>query len=266
MAGHSGLLIAGLDVGAKNVHAVLIRNGDVVARATVLSGFDHEESAARGLAELARIAAIPIEEVRTVAATGAGRNSLSSASHRPSEIAADGRGAVDLYPKARTVVDVGADVARVLRLDAAGRVVDFATNERCAAGAGAFVEAMSRALDMSLDEFALASLASTRSIAMNAQCTVFAESEVVSLIHANTPASDIAKAVHDAMAARVAALVRRVGVEDPVVLAGGVSLNAGFAKSLSEVLGGVDLYIPADAEFMGAQGAALLAWDAAGED
>jgi benzoyl-CoA reductase subunit D len=101
---------------------------------------------------------------------------------------------------------------------------------------------------------------------MNAQCTVFAESEVVSLIHANTPASDIAKAVHDAMAARVAALVRRVGVEDPVVLAGGVSLNAGFAKSLSEVLGGVDLYIPADAEFMGAQGAALLAWDAAGED
>ena len=127
---------------------------------------------------------------------------------------------------------MGADEARAIKLSPEGKVIDFAINEKCAAGAGAFVEAMSRALDMPLDDFASVSLESTQTIPMNAQCTVFAESEVVSLIHANTPPADIARAVHDAMASRVSAMVRRIGVEDPVVLGGGAALNVGFVKSL----------------------------------
>jgi len=125
------------------------------------------------------------------------------------------------------------------------------------------VEAMSRALEMPLDSFAEASLHSTQVIPMNAQCTVFAESEVVSLIHANTPPSDIARAVHDAMASRVSTMVRRIGVEDPVMLGGGAALNMGFVNSLSEALGGVEIEVPADAPYLGAHGAALIAWDAA---
>jgi predicted CoA-substrate-specific enzyme activase len=257
------VLVAGIDVGAKNVHTVLIRDGDLVARAVVASGFDHAESAERGLTEAARIAGARREDIELVAATGAGRKALPFAAEQPTEIAADARGAFDLFPQARTVIDVGADEARAIRLGEDGRVVDFAINEKCAAGAGAFVEAMSRALEMPLDGFAKASLDSTEVIPMNAQCTVFAESEVVSLIHANNPPADIARAVHDAMAGRVATMVRRVGVEDPVVLGGGAALNVGFVKSLAEALGGVDVYVLADAEYLGAHGAALIAWEAA---
>lgn len=258
------MIVAGIDVGAKNVHAVLLEDGRVVAKVSVPSGFDHEESAERGLSEAARIAGIDRDAITTIAATGAGRKALAVARQQPTEVAADGRGAAALRPGARTVVDVGADEARAIRLTPQGKVVDFAINEKCAAGAGAFVEAMSRALDMPLDDFSRASLGSTQAIPMNAQCTVFAESEVVSLIHANTPPADIARAVHDAMASRVSAMVRRIGVEDPVVLGGGAALNVGFVKSLSEALGGVDVEVLPDPEYIGALGAALIAWEAGG--
>jgi benzoyl-CoA reductase subunit D len=176
------MLVAGIDAGAKNVHVVLIGDGEVVALAAVPSGFDHEESAGRGLATACGLAGVELSAVARIAATGSGRKALAFAADQPTEIAAGGRGASALYPGARTVVDVGADEARAIRLGPAGNVVDFAINEKCAAGAGAFVEAMSRALEMPLDAFAKASLNSTEVIPMNAQCTVFAESEVVSLI------------------------------------------------------------------------------------
>jgi benzoyl-CoA reductase subunit D len=260
---HNQMLTAGIDIGAKNVHAVLIRDGELAARAMVFSGFDQRESAERGLAQAVALVGLRTEDVDLVAATGAGRKALSSAGRRPTEVSADARGAFALYPGARTVIDVGADEARALRLGEGGRVLDFAINEKCAAGAGAFVEAMSRAMDMTLEAFGRISLESTETIPMNAQCTVFAESEVVSLIHANTPAADIARAVHDAMASRVSAMVRRIGVDEPVVLGGGAALNIGFVRSLSDALGGVDIHVLADAEYLGAHGAALIAWDAA---
>jgi benzoyl-CoA reductase subunit D len=253
------MLVAGLDVGAKNVHAVLMNDGEVVARATVSSGFDHEESAEQGLREAAAVAGVERGDIAAIAATGAGRKALGFAGQKPTEIAADARGAAHLFPEARTVVDVGADEARAIRLAANGKVVDFAINEKCAAGAGSFVEAMSRALEMPLAEFAKVSLESTQTIPMNAQCTVFAESEVVSLIHANTASADIAKAVHDAMASRVSTMVRRVGVDDPIVLGGGAALNVGFVTALSNALGGAEIHVLPDAEYLGALGAALIA-------
>jgi benzoyl-CoA reductase subunit D len=255
------MIVAGIDVGAKNVHAVLIKEGRVLAKATVASGFDQEESAERGLQEAAKVAGIERGAIAAIAATGAGRKALPFAGQQPTEVAADGRGAAASRPGARTVIDVGADEARAIKLSPEGKVIDFAINEKCAAGAGAFVEAMSRALDMPLADFATSSLESTQSIPMNAQCTVFAESEVVSLIHANTPPADIARAVHDAMASRVSAMVRRVGVDDPVVLGGGAALNAGFVKALSAALGGVNVEVLPDAEYLGALGAALIAWE-----
>jgi predicted CoA-substrate-specific enzyme activase len=258
------MLVAGIDVGAKNVHVVLMEHGRVVARTAVPSGFDHEESAVRGLSEATTLVGVSRAEIEQIAATGAGRKALPFASHQPTEIAADARGAAALAPGARTVVDVGADEARAIRLNEGGRVVDFAINEKCAAGAGAFVEAMSRALDMPLAEFSRVSLDSTETIPMNDQCTVFAESEVVSLIHANTAPADIARAVHDSMASRISTMVRRVGVEDPVVLGGGVALNVGFVKSLSQALGGVEIKVLPDAEYLGAMGAALIASEASG--
>jgi predicted CoA-substrate-specific enzyme activase len=257
------LIVAGIDVGSKNVHTVLLEEGRVLGRAAVSSGFDQQESAEEGLKAAARDAGIELAAVAFIAATGAGRKALAFARAQPTEIAADARGALELLPGARTIIDVGADEARAIRVDVAGKVVDFAINEKCAAGAGAFVEAMSRALEMDLDEFARSSLESRQTIPMNAQCTVFAESEVVSLIHANTAPADIARAVHDAMASRVSTMVRRVGIIEPVGLAGGAGKNIGFVKSLAQALGNVDVYVPADCEYLGAHGAALIAWEMA---
>src|SRR5574340_426217 len=143
------------------------------------------------------------DQVGRVVATGAGRKQVKFANEDITEVSAGAMGAVFMCPSSKTVIDVGAEEGRGIKADPAGKVVDFAGNEKCAAGAGAFAESMSRALQLSLKEFGEASLRSDKTIPMNAQCTVFAESEVVSLIHSSTPKEDIAKSVLDAVASRV---------------------------------------------------------------
>ena len=137
-------------------------------------------------------------------------------------------------------------------------VMDFALNEKCAAGAGAFTEAMSRALEVSVEELGQMSLRSEKATPMNAQCAVFAESEVVSLLHNKTPKEDISRAVHDAIASRIVSLARKVGFEPDVVFIGGVAHNAGFVDSLERALE-CKVTIPEHPEYVGAYGAALAA-------
>lgn len=259
------MIVAGIDVGSKNVKIVALRDGEVAARVDVSSGFDQEESARVGLEKAAAEVGIGFDGFDFVAATGVGRKAVAFASHMLTEVAADARGAAALDPDARTIIDVGADEARAIRIDENGKVLDFAVNEKCAAGAGAFVEAMSRALEVSLKKFGEISLESTESIPMNAQCTVFAESEVVSLIHSNTAQKDIARAVHDAMAGRVSAMVRRAGLQGAVVIGGGVAHNVGFVKALKDTLDLAELRVLPHPEYLGAFGAALVAADKAAE-
>ena len=253
------MIVAGIDVGSKNTHVVVLKHGEVAARVAVPSGFEQEEAARGGVAAAAAAAGITVSDIDYMVATGVGRKAIPFAQHLVTEVAADARGAHALVPEVRTIIDVGADEALAIRVDAAGKVVDFAANEKCAAGAGAFVEAMSRALEVSLTRFGEISLESTKSIPMNAQCTVFAESEVVSLIHSNTSEKDIAKAVHDAMAGRVSAMVRRAGLEEVVVIGGGVAYNVGFVKALEDTLGVRELRVVPNPEYLGSYGAALIA-------
>jgi predicted CoA-substrate-specific enzyme activase len=259
------MVTAGIDVGSKNIQIVVLNGADVAARVSVASGFEQEESARQGIEEAAAAAGVKVEEIGSIVATGVGRKAIPFAHHQVTEVAADARGACTLFPAARTVIDVGADEARAIRVDANGKVLDFAVNEKCAAGAGAFVEAMSRALEVSLVKFGEISLESTESIPMNAQCTVFAESEVVSLIHSNTSQKDIARSVHDAMAGRVSAMARRAGLDNEVVIAGGVAHNVGFVKALEDTLGVGELHVLPEPEYVGAYGAALIAAERAGE-
>jgi len=156
------------------------------------------------------------------------------------------------------VIDVGAEEGRAVKVGADGRVVDFVVNEKCAAGSGTFFEVISRMLEMSLEDFGKASLESDRGIPMNAHCTVFAEAEVVGLIHAGQEEKDISKAVHDAVADRIVSMVRRIGLETPVALIGGVSLNVGFVTALNRELE-TEIRVPPEPEYVGALGAALLA-------
>jgi benzoyl-CoA reductase subunit D len=175
-----------------------------------------------------------------------------------SMVGCDSLGAVYVHPAARSVIDVGAEEGRGMRCDETGKILDFEVNEKCAAGAGAFTEAMSRALEVKLEELGPLSLEADEEVPMNAQCTVFAESEVVTMVHNNISKANMAKAVHDAMASRITSMVRKIGFNEDVVLIGGVARNVGFVSSLNSDLE-LEVIVPEDPEFVGALGAALAA-------
>ncbi|MEJ5378340.1 MAG: acyl-CoA dehydratase activase [bacterium] len=252
------MITAGVDCGAKSVKVVVLGENKILGWSLVLAGGDTSAAVEKAFAEALELARVSRERVQKVVATGCGKLQVSFHQDSVTEVSADARGAVYLFPQARTVIDVGAEEARALRTDSQGRLVDFVINDRCAAGAGVFLETMARALELTLEEMGSLALEATEKVCINAQCTVFAESEVVSLVHANTPKPDMARAVHDAIAERIASMVRRVGVEPEVVLVGGVGRNVGVVKALSNLLG-VTVRVPDQPELVGALGAAILA-------
>lgn len=252
------MITAGIDMGAKTIKVVILRENEILAQSIALGGFDQRSSAVQALSEALQKAVLSREHIEHITVTGAGRKDVPFANDDVTEVGADAKGTVFLFPSARTVIDVGAEEGRGMRCDGSGKVIDFAINEKCAAGAGAFTEAMARALEVKIEEFGALALKSQKTIPMNAQCAIFAESEVVSLIHAKTPKEDIAKAVHDAIASRIVSMVRRIGIEKDVALIGGLAKNIGFVVSLKKELN-TELLIPKDPEFVGALGAALIA-------
>lgn len=259
------MITAGIDMGAKYIKVVILDDGNIIGKAAKATGFEQAESAAECLANACTEAGIERSKIVHLTSTGAGRKAVPDADSDITEVGADAKGALKLVSEARTVVDVGAEEGRGIKINADGKVLDFAVNEKCAAGAGSFAESMSRALEVTLEEFGLLSLQSTKSIPMNAQCTVFAESEVVSLMHSDTSKEDISRAVHDAIASRVASMVRRVGLEQKVALIGGVAYNPGFVNSLKNSLD-CELIVPADSEYVGALGAAIIAGERNGSN
>jgi len=252
------MITAGIDMGSKFVKVVILKDGVVQGKSNDATGFEPTAAAARCLEAVANASGIEASAIDHITATGAGRKAAPGAHSDITDVGAAAKAVVSMYPGARTVIDIGAEEGRGIKVSADGKVVDFAVNEKCAAGAGAFAEAMSRALEVSLEEFGQLALKSDASIPMNAQCAVFAESEVVSLVHAKTPKQDISRAVHDAIASRIVSMVRRVGIEQEIVLVGGLSHNPGFVDALNRGLEAT-VSIPVDPEYIGALGAALVA-------
>jgi benzoyl-CoA reductase subunit D len=252
------MITAGIDMGAKTIKVVVLDNGEMAGKGMVVAGFDNRASAEAAFTAALVDAGLSLEDIEGVVATGAGRKSAPYAEREVSEVGCDVRGAISRYPNARTVIDVGAEEGRAIRCNDQGKVLDFALNEKCAAGAGAFTEAMSRALEVETESLGAMSLESGNAVPMNAQCAVFAESEVVSLLHAKTPKEDIARAVHDAIASRIVSLARKVGFEPEIVLVGGVAHNIGFVDSLKRALE-CDVTVPDDPDYFGAYGAAIAA-------
>jgi benzoyl-CoA reductase subunit D len=252
------MITAGMDMGSKYVKVVILKDGVIQSKAIGATGFEPVAAAEKCLEQAAADSGIEISALDHITSTGAGRKAAPNVNSDVTDVSAAARGIVHLLENIQTVIDIGAEEGRGIKIEADGKVVDFAVNEKCAAGAGAFAEAMSRALEVSLEEFGQLSLKSDKTIPMNAQCAVFAESEVVSLVHAKTPKHDIAKAVHDAIASRIVSMVRRVGINKDVALVGGVSHNPGFVDALSRGLE-TEVIVPKDPEYVGALGAAIIA-------
>lgn len=253
------MITAGIDCGAKNTNTVILKDGQVIGKGSVLTGFDQEKAVAESLEKALQAAGVSRDDVNKIGGTGSGKNSIKMADTSVNDIKAMAKAAHYFFPNSRTVTDVGAEEGRAAKIDEKGSIVDFAINEKCAAGAGAFIEAMGRALETPLEEMGPLALKSDKEIPMNAQCAIFAESEVVGLIHAKTQKPDISKAIHDAMASRIVSMIRRVGVNGDVAMIGGVGYNPGFVESMRRELKLDKIYIPDDPEYGAAVGAAVVA-------
>jgi benzoyl-CoA reductase subunit D len=253
------MITAGIDCGAKNTKTVILKDGEIIGRASVPTGFEQSTAVTECLELALKNAGVSRDQLRQIGGTGSAAKSIEEANVKVNAMKAMAMAAKYFFPGARTVVDVGAEESRAVKCDEKGKVVDFAVNEKCAAGAGAFLDAMARALETPVEQLGALALSSSKAIPMNAQCAIFAESEVVGLIHAKTDKKDVSKAIHDAMASRIASMIRRVGVNPDVVILGGVARNIGFLAALKIALGVDEVHVPETPEFGAAAGAAFIA-------
>ncbi len=253
------MIVAGIDCGAKNSKTVIMKDTEILGKGMAMTGFDQGAAVKESLMLALEDAGVGMDELEGIGGTGAGMDDIKEAGVKVNEIKAMARAANFLFPDARTVTDVGAEMGRAAKIDEKGNVVDFAINEKCAAGAGAFIEAMARALETDVTEMGPMANKSDKALAMNAQCAIFAESEVVGLIHAKTKREDISRAIHDAMASRIVSMIRKIGVNRDIAMIGGVGLNPGFVESMRRELNVDRIYVPEDPAFSAAVGAALVA-------
>jgi predicted CoA-substrate-specific enzyme activase len=252
-------VVAGIDVGALSTEAVLLdEQARLLGYGLVYTGASTVRAAESAYASALAQAGLTASDVAVVVSTGYGRARVPFAASQVTEITAHARGAHHLFPGLRTVIDVGGQDAKAIRLGERGRVLDFAMNDKCAAGTGRFLEVMARALEIDLDEMGRLSLQARSPVSVSSTCTVFAESEVVSLIAQGHPQDEIIAGLHNAIADRVASLVQRVGLAEPVAMTGGVAKNAGVVRALEGKLG-VRLLVPPEPQIVGALGAALIA-------
>jgi benzoyl-CoA reductase subunit D len=253
------MITAGIDCGAKNTKTIILKDGRIIGKGLVPTGFDQEKAVEDSLEQAAKNAGISKDDLQKIYGTGSGSKAVKMADDTVNEIKAMAKGANFFFPSARTVVDVGAEEGRAAKIDEKGNPMDFAINEKCAAGAGTFIEVMARALDVTIEEMGLLCLESDKEIPINAQCVIFAESEVVGLIHSKTEKSDISKAIHDSMASRIVSIIRRIGVNEDIVMVGGVGYNPGFMSAMKKELKVNNIYIPDEPEYGTAVGTAVVA-------
>ncbi|KPK94435.1 MAG: 2-hydroxyglutaryl-CoA dehydratase [Deltaproteobacteria bacterium SM23_61] len=252
------MIVAGMDIGSITTETVLLRDGEIFTSVILPTGANSRMAAERSLSAALEKAGVIQEELAAIVTTGYGRASFAGATKMITEITCHARGAFFVHPRTRTVIDIGGQDSKVIRLDSQGRNVDFQMNDKCAAGTGRFLEVMAHALEVKVEDLGRLSQGAPRTIKISSMCTVFAESEVVSLIAEGQPKEVIIRGLHDSIADRILGMVNRVGVEEEVTLTGGVAKNEGVARALGDRLG-VALYIPPEPQIIGALGAALLA-------
>ncbi len=252
------MLTIGIDVGSITTKAAAVRDGELLWDRVTATGYNAEDAGARIFAQALAELGLAAGDVRAVVATGYGRNSVRVARRAVTEITCHAAGAVFLNPRVRSIIDIGGQDSKVIVLDAGGRVRDFAMNDKCAAGTGRFLEVMARALDVHLESFGDFASRADRPAAISSLCTVFAESEVISLIAKGESRENIIAGIHDSIGARVMAMGARLQMAEPVMMTGGVARNSGVVRAL-EKKSGLGIEVSPKAQVTGAIGAALIA-------
>lgn len=251
--------VMGIDSGSTSTNAVIMdQNKNIRAFAVVRTGAKSGDSAHKVYGKVLNLAGLEPKDISWIVSTGYGRVSIPFADENITEISCHGKGAHYFNPNIQTILDIGGQDSKAIRLSPEGDVKDFVMNDKCAAGTGRFLEMIARTLEVSLDELGTIALTSTENIEITSMCSVFAESEVISLIANNREKADIANGVCHAIANKAYGLLRRVGMAPEFMMTGGVAKNPGVVRAVEEKIGH-KLYICQEPEIVGAAGAALYA-------
>jgi predicted CoA-substrate-specific enzyme activase len=255
-------IFAGVDVGSLGTKAVVFQDNKIIGTSIIRTGIDTVENGETSLKLALEDAGAKWDDLSYIVGTGYGRISAPYANKTITEITCHGRGAHYIHPNTRTIIDMGGQDCKAIRLDENGNVTDFAMNDKCAAGTGRFLEVMANVFKLTLDELSVLSLESTHVVPISSTCTVFAESETVSLLARGEKPANIIIGIYHAIANRINGMFSRVGIEDDVFFSGGVAKNLGMRNALQEVLGYKIVDSSVDPQLAGALGAAVLAQSA----
>jgi len=248
---------AGIDIGSAFIKAAIV-SGELLAYHVLPSGGNYKLTADEALKGTLAKANLSTGDIAYVVATGYGAANVSLASETITEVACQARGVAYFFPSVRTVIDIGGQYTRVIKVDDRGKATAFMLSEKCASGSGRFLQVIARVLHITLDEIGPLSLESRERVEFNTGCAVFAESEAISRIAEGAAKEDILAGVHRAMAAKTLNLVERVGLEEDCALIGGGAKDIGLVKSIEEALG-LSVRVPEEPQMVSALGAALLA-------
>ncbi len=252
----------GCDVGSTYTKCVIIdESGKMVANTTIRSKINAEQSAKEALEKtIAQVEGLKsIDDLAYLIGTGYGRNKVPQAAENISEISCHAMGVHVTNPEVKAIIDIGGQDVKGISVDEDGTVRDFAMNDKCAAGTGRFFEAMAHAFELSLDDFSKLSLTAKNVIPITAQCTVFAESEVITLVGEGKPRDEIAAGIQQAVAKRCFVMAKKAGAKDQITLTGGCAKNLGLKKAIENVLRIKVVDLAIDPQLMGALGAAEYA-------
>ncbi len=255
------MITIGIDVGSITTKAVMMKDGALVSAKVINTGYNTKNAGETVLEDIISEVRIKKSSIERIVATGYGRNSVLFADKAVTEITCHAYGGRYLNPKIRSVIDIGGQDSKAIVMDEKGRVKDFAMNDKCAAGTGRFLEVMARALEVNLDDFGKMSLNAENPSIISSICTVFAESEIISLISKGEKRENIIAGIHNSISVRVVAMAGRIGLTAPVMMTGGVAKNIGVVKALEKKTGH-SIFVSKEAQVAGAIGAAIIAVDA----
>ena len=251
------MITVGIDVGSITAKAAVVKDGEVISHKLISTGYNARNAGEKILENILKDSGLGLPSIDKIISTGYGRNSVTIADKAVTEITCHAMGANYLDPTVRSVIDIGGQDSKAIAVNEFGSVKDFAMNDKCAAGTGRFLEVMAKALEVDLDDFGDFSLKADHPSKISSLCTVFAESEVISLISKGEKRSNIIAGIHESIAARVVAMARRVGLKTPIMMTGGVAKNIGVVKALEKKTGETIIVSP-KAQITGAIGAALI--------
>jgi predicted CoA-substrate-specific enzyme activase len=252
------MISAGIDIGSRTSKGLIIRDQKIIAYEISLTGDNMNESANSVLNKVLEKSNLKLKNLDFIVSTGIGRKLVDISNMEISDILCTAKGASRLFPKGRTVLDIGAENCRAIRCDNNGIVKSFEVNDKCAAGTGIFLETAADILNLRLEEIGETYLDSEKKINMNSTCAVFGETEIISLIHQGFKEKTIMSAINSSIAQRAYHMIKKIGVEREVVNTGGVACNKGFNIELNNLLG-FNVVIPEEPQITGALGAAIIA-------